>query len=487
MGENGKKENAGGQGRLIGGKYEILERLGSGGTGSVYRVYDKRLQKSWAAKQIVADRAELEERTLARLNNGVFARIVDVVQEEGFRYLIMDWIDGETLEKRRLRDGPFSGREAAKIGIGLCRAIGTLHNLQPPLLYLDCKPGNVMTDSEGKLRLIDFGSALELCMPEVEPLSASPGYAAPEQLGQGGERRADVRTDVFGVGRTLYALLTGADINRPPYASCPLKSRCPQVEEDLAAIVEKCTAADPGERYQTMEALEKALEDWLAKPCRGLKRRLLCAAGNLAAAGLCAATLWQGLAFFRAVSEGRARVEECLALLLETVLLALTARCWREGQKRRRCPDCEPLLTVLRTEKTPGKWLFCFWLAGLAAAFGSRQPVSAAPEPEKPFLTLRDSRMRKLLVKEGTTLRTAEPVFLELDPDAFFAGEELELLVTARDRAGRLREYRLRYCPEEPEGSNRNLCIAKVGERTYNEKTGKQWEAYQCTEIIPEQ
>ena len=91
-----------------------------------------------------------------------------------------------------------------------------------------------MKDSDGKIRLIDFGSALEAHTPVTKGISASPGYAAPEQLSREIEKRCvDVRTDVFGLGRTLYALLCGGDLSRPPYAFASLKSRCPQVGDEL--------------------------------------------------------------------------------------------------------------------------------------------------------------------------------------------------------------------------------------------------------------
>lgn len=86
--------------RLIGEKYEILEQLGQGGTASVFRVYDLRLQKVWAAKRLKKGGATTEELMLGRLGCELFPRIVDVVEQGESRYLIMDWIDGETLEKR---------------------------------------------------------------------------------------------------------------------------------------------------------------------------------------------------------------------------------------------------------------------------------------------------------------------------------------------------------------------------------------------------
>ena len=197
---------------------------------------------------------------MGKLADLAFPGIVDVVEQEEERFLIMEWIEGETLAAQMERDGAFAEETVIEIGICLAKAIQKLHQMQPPLLYLDCKPSNVMKDSDGKIRLIDFGSALEAHTPVTKGISASPGYAAPEQLSREIEKRCvDVRTDVFGLGRTLYALLCGADLSRPPYAFASLKSRCPQVSDELERIIMRATAREPEARFQTMEAFLQVL------------------------------------------------------------------------------------------------------------------------------------------------------------------------------------------------------------------------------------
>lgn len=346
------------QEQLIGEKYEILERLGQGGTASVFRVYDLRLQKVWAAKCLKKDGATTEELMLGRLGCDFFPRIVDVVEQGESRYLIMDWIDGETLEKKMQRDGAFGEEEAARIGIALCRAVGSLHKMQPPVLYLDCKPSNIMIDSAGKLKLIDFGSAAMMESPEAEGFSASPGFAAPEQMRRNREeRRVDVRTDVFGAGRTLYALLTGADMARPPYAACRLRERCVYVSREMEEIVEKCTASVPEERFQTMDGLKAALEGLLD----GGKSRAF-GKGKLLGHGLYTvllplATLTAGALFLREASGKKGNVYGSIVLLFWTVLLGYLADFFRKKMRSPGCAVCEPLQSVLRTEKSPGRWM----------------------------------------------------------------------------------------------------------------------------------
>lgn len=352
--------------RMIGEKYEILEQLGQGGTACVYRVYDLRLGKVWAAKRLKKDSAVTEEFMLGRLESELFPRIVDVVEQGESRYLIMDWIDGETLEKKMQRDGAFEEEKAARIGLFLCRAVGSLHQLQPPLLYLDCKPSNIMLDSAGKLKLIDFGSAALMEAPDAEGFSASPGFAAPEQMRRNREeRRVDVRTDVFGTGRTLYALLAGADLSGPPYAACRLRDRCACVSPEMEAIVEKCTLSDPEGRFQTMDGLAAALEEFLEGRKGGISGKIdrFLREGKdgeawigLLAQILPAAVLAAGTVFLWEAG-GTGEVSVGIFWLSLTALLGVLAELCRRKKREPSCPVCEPLQSVMRTEKSPGKWM----------------------------------------------------------------------------------------------------------------------------------
>lgn len=380
------KENS-----LLGGKYEIIKSAGRGGAGEVFYVYDRRLEKRWAAKRVARRCPGMEEQALARLGADCFPRIVDVVEEADCRYLIMDWIEGETLKERIARDGAMKPEEAVKIGIALCDAIGALHRMQPPLLYLDCKPSNIMTDPSGKLWLIDFGSALENAEAEVEPVAGSFGYGAPEQFGigrgqkakeslcRGGqtpgggpklcaghsapERRADVRSDVYGLGRTLYALLSGMDPAKPPYGACPLRECNPAVSVRLQKIIEKCTQERPEDRFQTMEAVRGALTALDEK--KGIAR-----AGRLVAEGsiwlLLGGALWQAQVFYERLSIPGTALHKKLSALLGIALFGGAAYLWQRfvTEKRfcRRSWEPEPLQSVLRTEKSAGRWLFIAFL-----------------------------------------------------------------------------------------------------------------------------
>lgn len=465
---------------LPGEKYEVAQMAGKGGAGEVFRVYDRKLQKNWAAKKIKKNCPGMEALVLGRIKGGRFPRIVDMVEDGEFCYLIMDWIEGESLQTQLERFGAMTWEKAVEIGIALCEAIGALHAMQPPLLYLDCKPSNIMTDGEGGVWLVDFGSTLESWDAQTEPVAGSIGYAAPEQFGilteeepvfaqeDGAKRgrKADVRSDVFGLGRTLYALLSGMDPSKPPYAACPLRDCNPEIPRKLEKIVERCMQKSPSERFGTMEAVKGALQGFLEEHAKGGWKRKMLPWGTWLLLGAACGTAWR---FYQAVLCREALLWRKLALLVGESVFALAACLWqRFVVEKRRCRrggwQPEPLQSVLRTQKESGRWLFLLLFVGMLAglwqkpvsayAFGGKPQIAAAARGgenmvSKLPLVLRDAQLRKLLVKEGSVLEVGEPVYLELDPALFKQGQKLEISVRGMTQEGEVLEYRLWYRPLE--------------------------------------
>ncbi len=449
---------------LPGGKYQILKAAGKGGAGEVFSVYDRKLHKVWAAKRVSRVSPGMETAALGRMDAEIFPRIVDVVEEGECSYLIMDWIEGETLQERMEREGAMDMEEGIRIGIELCRAIAALHAMQPPLLYLDCKPSNIMLDKNGALRLIDFGSALESPEAEVMPVSGSFGYGAPEQFGltrtRGGnvpqKRRADERSDIYGVGRTIYALLTGMDLAKPPYGAYRLRECNPAVSAALSKIVEKCTQEQPAARYQTMEALKADLEK-LERNRFGFCKRLASRAVTGLLLGLSG---WRVLCFYKIAQSAREPLSKKLLFLGMAVLIAASARLWQYFAVEKGSTDLrwdpEPVQSVLRTQKSAGRWLFAV-LLGAAIAFTARNGIfpdhvlaegtQGQAAGGKLPVSLRDEKLRRLLVKEGCALESAKPVYIELDPARFEPGKVLEIHITAKGEGDCMQEYTFFYLP----------------------------------------
>jgi len=260
------------RGSLLHKRYRIVEILGQGGMGSVYRAVDENLGVDVAVKENLfttdeyARQFRLEAVILASLRHPNLPRVTDhfVIPDQG-QYLIMDYIEGEDLRQRMERVGFISEEEAIKIGVAMCDALHYLHTRKPPIIHRDVKPGNVRITPDGHIYLVDFGLAKLVKGSQATTTGAramTPGYSPPEQYGTA---RTDPRTDIYSLGATLYAALCGV-IPEDGLARAmdnieltPLRKRNPKVSRKLAAVIEKAMAVRPEDRFQSAEEFKQAL------------------------------------------------------------------------------------------------------------------------------------------------------------------------------------------------------------------------------------
>ena len=260
------------RGALLHKRYRIVEILGQGGMGSVYRAVDENLGVDVAVKENLfttdeyARQFRLEAVILANLRHPNLPRVTDhfVIGDQG-QYLVMDYIEGEDLRQRMERIGNVTEDEAILIGAAICDALAYLHTRKPPILHRDLKPGNVKITPDGHIFLVDFGLAKVLHGSQATTTGAramTPGYSPPEQYGTA---RTDPRTDIYSLGATLYAALSGI-IPEDGLARAmdntqltPLRKRNSKVSRRLASAIEKAMGVDPGDRYQNAEDFKRAL------------------------------------------------------------------------------------------------------------------------------------------------------------------------------------------------------------------------------------
>lgn len=260
------------RGALLHNRYRIAEILGQGGMGSVYRAVDENLGVDVAVKENLfttdeyARQFRLEAVILANLRHPNLPRVTDhfVVGDQG-QYLVMDYIEGEDLRQRMERTNSLPDEEVILIGAAMGKALDYLHTRKPPILHRDIKPGNVKVTPDGEVFLVDFGLAKVIQGSQVTTTGAramTPGYSPPEQYGTA---RTDPRTDIYSLGATLYAALTGV-IPEDGLARAmenatltPIRKRAPKVSRRLAAAIEKAMEIDTDDRYQTADEFRKAL------------------------------------------------------------------------------------------------------------------------------------------------------------------------------------------------------------------------------------
>lgn len=256
-------------GSVIDGKYKILNVIGKGGMSVVYLAMNEKANKQWAIKEITgADCRDLEIKKreiemMKRLKHPHLPSVVDVIEEGNSLLIVMDYIEGRSLEKRLSEQGAQSQEKVIAWAKQMCDVLAYLHAQNPPIIYRDMKPANVMLSpdpekEEGRLMLIDFGAAREYRPqnPNDTISLGTRGYAAPEQYREDGQ--SDARTDIYCLGVMLFQLLTGEN----PHELRPICSVRPGLSEGLEKIIIKCTQIKKEDRYQSCSELRYALEHY---------------------------------------------------------------------------------------------------------------------------------------------------------------------------------------------------------------------------------
>ena len=257
-------------GSLVDGKYRVLRKVGQGGMSVVYMAVNERANKTWAIKEIRKDGTQnyevvkqgliVETDMLKRLDHPHLPSIIDVIDGDGSFLIVMDFIEGKTLNEILKEYGAQPQESVIDWAMQLCDVLGYLHSRTPAIIYRDMKPSNVMLKPDGNVVLFDFGTAREYKSQNLEDTVClgTRGYAAPEQYG--GHGQTDARTDIYCLGATMYHLLTGHNPSEPPYEMYPIRHWNPELSKGLEAIILKCTQKNPIDRYQSCAELMYALE-----------------------------------------------------------------------------------------------------------------------------------------------------------------------------------------------------------------------------------
>ncbi len=275
-------------GSLVDNKYKILSEIGRGGMSVVYMAINEKANKTWAVKEVRKDGVInfeavkqgliVEIDMLKRLSHPNLPSIIDVIEDSETFLIVMDYIEGNSLSKTLAEFGAQPQDKVIEWAKQLCDVLGYLHSREPAIIYRDMKPANIMLKPDGRLILIDFGTAREFKKNNLADTTClgTVGYAAPEQFGDMGQ--TDARTDIYGLGATLYHLVTGLNPSEPPYEIKPIRQVNPSLSSGLEKIILKCTQRNPDDRYQSAAELMYALnhyEEIDDKYTKRLKRQLI--------------------------------------------------------------------------------------------------------------------------------------------------------------------------------------------------------------------
>lgn len=274
-------------GTLLAGRYEILQLLGAGGMGAVYKARDKELDRLVALKLIrpeLARNPEMlrrfkQELILARqVTHKNVIRIFDLGEADGAKFISMDFVEGQDLHALLLQRGKFSPGDAARIMLQICRALEAAHAER--VIHRDLKPQNIMLDQNGRVYVMDFGIARSAHLPgmtQTGALIGTPEYMSPEQA-RGEE--LDERSDIFSLGVIFYEILTG----KPPYpADAPLATLWKRMQEPvtppsqldpsipaaLNSMVVRALEIEPDKRFGSAREMASQVEIWLGPTAGG--------------------------------------------------------------------------------------------------------------------------------------------------------------------------------------------------------------------------
>lgn len=262
-------------GSMLQNRYRILRRIGGGGMGVVYLAEDTRLAgRKCAVKEMSPAQLPPQDRNwatnafrqeaqmLANLNHPGLTGVTDFFPEEGNWYLVMDYVPGQTLEEilENEPEGRLSQGQALNIVRQLCDVLEYLHRQNPPVIFRDLKPSNVMLTPEGQVKLIDFGIArfFKPAQSQDTVTLGTPGYAAPEQWGAGGQ--TDARSDIYGLGVLLLRLATGYDPVPNPLLLPQPRAVMPEISPKIEYLILRATPTDPGARYQSVAEFRRDMD-----------------------------------------------------------------------------------------------------------------------------------------------------------------------------------------------------------------------------------
>ena len=260
-------------GLVLGERYAVDHVLGRGGMSTVYRAYDTHFSnRVVAVKEMVDTFATPEERAeaerdflreadlLAGLRHQAIPAVFDRFSANSRHYLVMEYIAGENLEKAvAARTEPYSEVQVRTWALALCAVLRYLHDQQPPIVFRDLKPGNILVEPGGRLRLIDFGIARFFKHSQSTDTTAlgTSGYASPEHY----TGQTDARSDIYSLAATMHHLLTLRDPSRqPPFQFPSVRSLNPAASPDLEQIIARGLDPDRGKRFANVPEFEAALQ-----------------------------------------------------------------------------------------------------------------------------------------------------------------------------------------------------------------------------------
>ena len=434
--------------QILCNKYEVLKTIAEGGLGVVYLVKDLHLNKLAAVKLSKNPGNEKEKEfvfremeVLRELSHPALPGIIDYFEERESNCLVMEYVDGITLEQYLRKFGRVEVCLAVKWAVELAEVLQYLHSCKPPIIYRDLKPANIMIQPDGRLKLVDFGAAFVSSYGQTreQMMVGTPGYSAPEQWQRGNAGKA---SDIYGLGAVLHEMLTGISPMQSSFQRRPVREYDRSISRELEKVVCVCTRKNPKERYQSMDQLKEALLNY-GKRGR-IKEGLFLAKKGVGWALILAAAM----RFFLPLLRGVPKDQIPFPFLTQPLLMAGAAMLYHILFLRRKAEGRilkRQEKSVFLTEKkfsgiyVSGVLVIVF--CSMVLTGGLRLSVAAQEKENSLWVEMRDEKDRKLLLKEGSVYEVIDRLRLEIPAERMPEGE-ITLRVIATGEEGEIYESR---------------------------------------------
>lgn len=255
---------------VLQGRYHITRLIGQGGMGAIYLADDSRFSQRVAVvkemldhftdpeqRRIATENFDREAEMLANLTHPGIPEVYDRFTEGNRHYLVMEFIDGDDLEQRLMDqdDLPFEEQEVLDWAIQICDILSYMHDQDPPIIYRDMKPANLILNSRGKIYVVDFGIARHFNPKKKGTMIGTQGYAPPEQY----RGQVEPRSDLYALAATMHHLLSGRDPQaEAPFSYPPLRELNPAISGSLEKIIMRCLSMESEARYRNAQELKAA-------------------------------------------------------------------------------------------------------------------------------------------------------------------------------------------------------------------------------------
>ena len=435
--------------QILCNKYEVLKIIAEGGLGVVYLVKDLHLNKL-AAVKVSKNPGNVKERefvfremeVLKELSHPALPGIIDYFEERENSCLVMEYVEGITMEQYLRKFGKVEVSLAVKWAIELAEVLQYLHACNPPIIYRDLKPANIMIQPDGRIKLIDFGAAFIASYGQnrEQMMVGTPGYSSPEQWQCGNAGKA---SDIYGLGAVLHEMLTGICPVQSTFQRRPVREYARSIPRELERVGCVCTRKRSQERYQSREQLRDALLNYEKKG--KVKEGLFLIKKGVGWTLILAAAML----FFLPLLKGVSREQFPFPYLEKPLLLSGAALLYqilflRRGEDAKILKRQEKSI-FLTEKKFSGIYIsiiLVMILSSMLLMTGVLSLTAAAQEKENSlWVEMRDEKNRKLLIKEGSVYQVIDRLRLEIPAERMPEGE-ITLKVVATGEEGEIYESR---------------------------------------------